>query len=164
MLQNFAFHTTSEISNVSSRFLNIRGAPASNPSSTAGTPIFFERLFVIAEVTVEGAPLRFTLDTGNQTGTQLWPRFGREFPQLVAERGTKSSSRLTQIGGAADHPTIAIPNLRLTVGGMDVTLANVHLFSPPVGNESSYGLLGFDAFAKAREVTIDFRAMRLAVR
>ena len=40
--------------------------------------------------------------TGNQTGTQLWPRFGREFSKLVAERGTKSSARLTQIGGAVD--------------------------------------------------------------
>jgi hypothetical protein len=91
------------------------------------------------------------------------PRW-REVSRLVAERGTKSSARLTQIGGAVDHPTTVIPELRLGVGGTEVTLAKVHLFSPPVGNDSSYGLLGVDVFANAREVTIDFRAMRLIVR
>jgi hypothetical protein len=140
------------------------GSSERNRSSAAGTRIAFERLFVVAEVTVEGKSLRFTLDTGNQTGTQLWRRFGRELPQFVAERGTKSSARLTQIGGAADHPTIVIPEVRLAIGGTDVTLTNVHLFSPPVGNDSSFGLLGFDVFANAREVTIDFRSMRLIVR
>jgi predicted aspartyl protease len=140
------------------------GGSAPNPPSTAGTPILFERLFVMAQVIVEGQLLPFTLDTGNQTGTQLWPRFGREFSRLVAERGTRSSARLTQIGGAVDHPTILIPNLTLGVGGTDVRLPNVHLFAPPVGNDSSYGLLGVDVFAKAREVTIDFQAMRLIVR
>jgi Aspartyl protease len=142
----------------------IVGSSAQNRSPSAGTPLFFARLFVMAEVTIAGKPLRFTLDTGNQTGTQLWPRFGREFSQLVAERGTKSIARLTQIGGAADHPTTLIPDLRLGIGGTNVTLANVHLFSAPVGDDSSYGLLGIDVFAKARDVTIDFQAMRLVVR
>ena len=140
------------------------GDSARNPSPPVGSPIFFERLFVMAQVTVEGSPLRLTLDTGNQSGTQLWPRFGREFSRLVAERGTRSSARLTQIGGAVDHPTTVIRDLRLGVCGTYVTLAEVHLFSPPVGNDSSYGLLGVDVFANAREVTIDFRTMRLIVR
>ena len=142
----------------------VGGSTQKPSSSIAGTPIFFERVFVMAQVSVEGKPLHFTLDTGNQTGTQLWPRFGREFSNLVAERGTKSSARLTQIGGAVDHPTTVIPDLVLGIGDTDVTLANVHLFSPPVGDDSSYGLLGVDAFANAREVTIDFQAMRLIVR
>ena len=50
-----------------------------------------------------------------------------------------------------------IPDLRLGIGGTDITLGNVHLFSPPVGDDSSYGLLGVDVFANAREVTIDFQ-------
>ena len=140
------------------------GGSASNPSSISGAPIFFERLVVRAEVTVESKPVRFTLDTGNQSGTQLWPRFGREFSRLIAERGSKSTARLTQIGGAVDHPTTVLPDLRLGIGGTDITLANVHLFSPPVGDDSSYGLLGVDVFANAREVTIDFQMMRLTVR
>jgi predicted aspartyl protease len=140
------------------------GASGGAESSPAGSPIFFDRMFVMAEVVVEGKPLRFTLDTGNQSGTQLWSRFGREFSQLVTERGTKSSVRLTQIGGAADHATVVLPDLRVRVGGTTVTLANVHLFSAPVGNDSSHGLLGMDAFANAREVTLDFQAMRLTVR
>jgi hypothetical protein len=140
------------------------GGSAQKLSPDAGSPISFERLFVMAQVTVEGTPLRFALDTGNQTGTQLWPRFGREFSRLVADRGTRSSARLTQIGGAVDHATTVLRDLRLGIGGTDVTLAEVHLFSPPVGNDSSYGLLGVDVFTNAREVTIDFRAMRLIVR
>ncbi len=66
--------------------------------------------------------------------------------------------------GPLTHPTTVIPELRLGIGGTDLTLAKVNLFSPPVGYDSSFGLLGVDVFANAREVTIDFQAMRLVVR
>lgn len=140
------------------------GAPVKYPSPTSGAPLYFDRLFLMTDVIMEGKPLRFTLDTGNQGGTQLWPRFGREFSGLVSERGSKSSKRLVQVGGAKEHPTTVIPAVRLTTGGRDVTLAVVHLFSPPVGHDASYGLLGIDAFADAREVSIDFRTMPLFAR
>jgi hypothetical protein len=141
-----------------------RSADDGRASAAAGTPLSLERLFVVASVTLDGKVLPFTLDTGNQSGTQLWPRFGREFPEFVAKRGTKGTARLTQIGGAADHPTTVISDLLVKIGGADVTLPKVHLFSPPIGHDSSYGLLGVDVFASAREVTIDFVAMRVVVR
>ena len=71
---------------------------------------------------------------------------------------------MTQIGGAIGHPTTVIRDLRLGIGGTDITLPEVHLFSAPVGDDSSYGLSGADVFANAREVTIDFQGMRLIVR
>ena len=71
---------------------------------------------------------------------------------------------MTQIGGAIGHPTTVIRDLRLGINGTDITLPEVHLFSAPVGDDSSYGLSGADVFANAREVTIDFQGMRLIVR
>lgn len=139
-----------------------RSDPGNGAPAGAGTALFFERLFVMAAVIVDGKPLRFTLDTGNQAGTQLWPRFGREFPEVV-KGGSKSTARLTQVGGAADHPTVLISDLRLDIGGTAVTLPKVHLFSPPIGHDASYGLLGFDVLASAREVVIDLLEMRIAV-
>jgi hypothetical protein len=118
---------------------------------------------VIAAVEFEGKPLEFVLDTGNQAGTQLWERFGKDFEPLVREKAVRSSVRVTQMGGAADHETLALSDVRLTVGGKVATLPRANVFSKPIGNDRYHGLLGMDVLSQAREVTIDFRSMMLTL-
>jgi hypothetical protein len=108
-------------------------------------------------------PLELVLDTGNQGGTQLWERFGRDFPE-VASKGTRSSRQVRQIGGSSERETIVIPEIRLRVGGFDSVLRPANLFSPPVGNDLQHGNLGVDVLSQAAEVTIDFQAMSLTLR
>ena len=124
----------------------------------------YDRLHLITKVGFDGRTLEFILDTGNQAGTQLWERFGKDFEALVKERGRKGSVRVTQIGGATTRDVILIPGIRLNVGGKDTSLAEGRLFSRPVGDDRFHGLLGMDILSQATEVAFDFQSMTLNLR
>ncbi|HET9833717.1 MAG TPA: pepsin/retropepsin-like aspartic protease family protein [Vicinamibacterales bacterium] len=123
----------------------------------------YDGLQVITTVTFGGRELEFVLDTGNQSGTQLWERFGKDFEPLVKERGRPGSARVTQIGGSTDRPVTVIPDVRLDVGGRTTNLPHAQLFSRPVGDDRFHGLLGMDVLSQATDVTIDFRSMKLTL-
>jgi len=71
---------------------------------------------------------------------------------------------VTQIGGAADREAVIIPDVRLGIGGKDVTLARGNIFSKPVGNDRQHGLIGMAVLNQAAEVTVDFQSMTLTLR
>lgn len=123
----------------------------------------FDGVTPVARVQLSGQPLDLVLDTGNQGGTQLWERFARDFPEL-ASTGRRSTRQVQQIGGSADREVIAIPELRLRVGGFDSLLRPANIFSKPVGNDLQHGNLGLDLLSQAAEVIVDFRAMSLTAR
>ena len=103
------------------------------------------------------------LDTGNVRETQLWPRFAADFPQVVAQ-GTRSSVRLTQIGGSEEHDVTVLAEAQLRIGDFDAALRPANVFSAPVGDGRSHGNLGMDLLSQASEVTVDFRSMTLGLR
>ena len=134
-------------------------------SRGSGPPnLAFDYLFSLARVDFNGRPLEFVLDTGNQAGTQLWERFGRDFAQLVTDRGTRATQRVTQIGGASDREIIVIPEISLRVGGLDTHLRPANIFARPVGDDRRHGNLGMDVLSQARDATIDFQSMVLTLR
>ncbi len=124
----------------------------------------YDRLYVIAKVGFDRRMLDLILDTGNQVGTQLWERFGKDFAPMIKERGRPGSAHVRQFGGASDHDIVIIPDVRLNVGGKDTTLAEGQIFSRPVGDDRNHGLLGMDVLSQADEVTIDLRSMTLVLR
>lgn len=139
-------------------------ATVNRSSISSPSNLRYDRLHVITKTEFDGETLEFLLDTGNQAGTQLWERFGKDFETLVKERGRKGSVRVTQIGGATDRDVILIPGIRLKVGGKDTKLGEGKLFSRPVGDDRLHGLLGMDILSQADDVTIDFRSMTLTLR
>jgi hypothetical protein len=93
------------------------GSAAVNRSSISRPAnLRYDRSNVITGAEFDGGTLEFLLDTGNQAGTQLWERFGKDFEPFVKERGRKGSVRVTQIGGATDRDVILIPGIRLKIG------------------------------------------------
>jgi hypothetical protein len=141
------------------------GLSAGSLGRSRGVPnLRYEGTHLVTKVESDGKVLDFILDTGNQAGTQLWERFGRDFAPFVKERGRKGIERVTQFGGAADREIVLLSAMRLRVGGRETHLAEGKLFSRPVGDDRFHGLLGMDVLSQASEVTIDFRSMRLALR
>jgi hypothetical protein len=69
--------------------------------------------------------------------------FSNEFAALVKERGSRTSKRVTQIGGSKDRDVIGLPELRLRIGGLEAALRPANVFAKPVGNEFQHGLLGW---------------------
>jgi hypothetical protein len=110
-------------------------------------------------VLFQGKDLDFALDTGNGAGTQLWSRFSEDYASLLKERGTKSTRKVTQMGGSQERNIVSLPELPLKVGGFETVLKPAQVFSKPVGNDSLYGLLGMDLLAQANTVSVDFRSM-----
>ena len=137
----------------------------SDPIRTARTDVnlAFDGVTPVTRVQLSGKPLEFVLDTGNQGGTQLWERFARDFPEL-ASTGRRSTKQVQQIGGSAEREIVAIPEIRLRVGGFDGVLRPANIFSKPVGNALQHGNLGLDVLSQAAEVMIDFQSMSLTVR
>jgi hypothetical protein len=140
------------------------GRGAASTSASEGVALRFDALQLIAPVEIDGHALEFVLDTGNQAGTQLWERFGKELPDLVAARGRPGTVRVTQLGGASDRPVTLIRDLELRVGGWNGKLDEAALFAPSVGDTRFHGLLGTDLLDQAEQATIDFIAMRLVLR
>jgi Aspartyl protease len=133
-----------------------------DPTRTAGIygNLAFDGVTPLTRVLVSGKPLEFVLDTGNQAGTQLWERFARDFPEMVS-LGSKSTRQVRQIGGSSERRIVAIPELRLQVGGLETVLQPANVFSRPVGNDLQHGNLGLDVLSQAAEVALDFQSMSL---
>ena len=123
----------------------------------------FDGAAPVARVNALGKPIELVLDTGNQAGTQLWERFARDFPDVAAQ-GRKSTKRLSQIGGSAEHQIVVVPQILLRIGSFGSVLQPANIFSSPVGNSFQHGNLGVDVLSQAADVSIDFRAMSLAIR
>src|SRR5262245_41623757 len=137
--------------------------PGGKPGTNNRSNLAFDVFNPLIRVESQGRQLDFILDTGMQSGTQLWQRFAQDFPLLV-QGGSKGTQRITQFGGSNEREVIVLPELRLRAGSFEAVLRPANVFSKPVGNDSYHGNLGIDVLAQANEVTIDFRSMVITLR
>lgn len=131
------------------------------PSAKDDGGLCFDGLSPVTRVQFEGKELDFQLDTGDQSGSQLWTRFANDFPTLVKQRGTESKQVIKQVGGANERATIVLPELQLRIGGLNTALRHAQVFSKPVGDDFNHGLIGMDLLSQAREVRMDFVSMTI---
>jgi hypothetical protein len=124
-----------------------------------GENLCFDGTTPVTRVLFDSKLLDFELDSGEQSGSQLWTRFAADFAMLLKERGTKSKTQVTEVGGSNEREIIELPEMHLRVGGFDTTLRPARVYSKPVGNEFHYGHLGMDVLSQAREVRLDFVSM-----
>ena len=133
----------------------------SRQSTKDDSDLCFDGLSPVTRVQFEGKELDFQLDTGDQSGSQLWTRFANDFPTLVKQRGSESKQEIKQVGGANERATIVLPEIPLRIGGLNTALRPAQVFSKPVGDDFHHGLIGMDLLSQAREVRIDFVSMTL---
>jgi len=125
--------------------------------------LWFDGLSPVTRVRFQNRDLDFGLDTGDGAGTQLWSRFLEDYASLLKDHGTKSTRKVTQMGGSQERTIVSLPELQLKVGGFDTILKPAQVFSKPVGDGSRYGLLGMDLLSEARKVEVDFRSMTVSL-
>jgi hypothetical protein len=136
--------------------------PAAATSASSPANLAFDGFNPVVRVDVGARHADFVLDTGNQGRTQLWERFGRSFPTLM-RRGVHGGTTTTGVGGSQQRAVVTLPDLRLRVGGRDVRLQSVNLFSRPMGDGQHAGNLGMEVLGQASSVTIDFRTMSVVL-
>ena len=135
----------------------------SGPNENRQANLWFDGLYPVTRVRFQNRDLDFGLDTGDGAGTQLWSRFSEDYASLLKDHGTKSTRKVTQMGGSQERDIVSLPELQLKVGGFDTVLKPAQVFSKPVGNDSRYGLLGMDLLSEARKVEVDFRSMTVSL-
>lgn len=134
------------------------------PPSSIRNPdenLSFDGLYAVTRADFEGKELDCIVDSGDQSGSQFWTRFARDFDALVKQQGVKSSQKVTMVGGSNVRETITLPEMRFRVGGLSTTLQPAPIFSKPVGDDFHHCLLGLDVLSQAKEVRMDFRSMML---
>jgi hypothetical protein len=132
-------------------------AERTNPQNN----LCFDGLMPVMRVLFEAKQLDFELDSGEQSGSQLWTRFAADFAPLLKERGIKTKNKVTQVGGSNERDIVELPEIHFLIGGFDATLHPARVFSKPVGNDFHYGHIGMDVLSQARELRLDFVAMTL---
>lgn len=109
-------------------------------------------------------PIRIFLDTG-ATRTRALPLFAEEFAGFVNEVSSQDADRVTGVGGSIEVDTLKLPELILRFGGFDAVLrpAQVLLKNTTADSRWFHVWSGVDLFNQARVVTLDFKAMSMAL-
>jgi hypothetical protein len=96
----------------------------------------FDSAFSVVAAGTGQRRLRFSFDTG-ATLTDLYARFGREFPELV-KAGRKDLAERTGAGGTVRDDVVVVPRLPILLGGFPGILRSANLYpnedSPWHGN------------------------------
>jgi hypothetical protein len=124
----------------------------------------FEDNVPLAAFEFEGRRLTADLDTGGRASS-MWPLFVRDFPALYrdARHGSEHYDGAT---GSAAIDALYLPELQLKIGGFPIAFRNAPALVAYTVTASNwhYGWLGMDLLNQAREVTLDFPAMRIELK
>ncbi|HKO20178.1 MAG TPA: aspartyl protease family protein [Acidobacteriaceae bacterium] len=130
--------------------VRVKGPPTEN--------LLFHGLTPIVQVSVNGKPLIFSLDTG-AVDTDLNEGFAKALPDLV-KAGQKETRAITGLGGSNNYDSVLLGPVVFRVGGLDVTLKSPHVF--PAHSLGKFdGNMGNDILKQARAITLDFRVMEM---
>jgi predicted aspartyl protease len=142
------------------------GFPSARPKSQdlRDANLAFDDNAPLASFEFEGRRLSADLDTGGRTSS-MWPLFVRDFPALYrdARHGMEHYDGAT---GPATIDALYLPELRLKIGGFPIVFrdAPAMLRSTVAASNWHYCWLGMDLLNQAREVTLDFPAMRIELK
>ncbi|MCX6630046.1 MAG: retropepsin-like aspartic protease, partial [Candidatus Solibacter sp.] len=124
----------------------------------------FEENDPLTTMEVDGRRLTLDIDTGCRR-SDLWPKFAEEFPAIIrtARQGTEHFVGAT---GGTTMDAAFLPELRMKVAGFPIVFPDVPVLKAVTVPASKwhYGWLCMDILAKAAEVTLDFRAMRIQLK
>ena len=131
---------------------------AAGPSE-GGVPIFMRGQTPAIECEVAGEPLLFTFDTG-ASGTDFSVRYYERFRQLASSWRTRTVES-GGAGGTVRRQMFVQPQVELMVGGADVSLRDVTIFSTNMnaGIDVLFGNLGQDFVEGFDSFTLDFSTM-----
>jgi hypothetical protein len=130
------------------------------PASERGSEMFMEEQMPAGVARAGGAERLFTLDTGAGS------TFSFRFYNVVKPQLTKAMQTHSEFGGAGGTRKMGsyvLPQLKMSIGGEDVTLKSVTVLPEPLSENSAgdlfFGNLGQDVFRAFKSFTFDFQRM-----
>jgi clan AA aspartic protease (TIGR02281 family) len=139
------------------------GFPAGRPELRTSS-LMFDGIDPLTTIEVNGRRLAVTLDSGGRT-SDMWPRFIKEFPELF-RNARKGTDHFEGVTGPANVDAQILPELRMKVAGFPVVFRNAPALLETTVPASNwfYAQLGMDLLGQARELTFDFRAMKIVLK
>jgi hypothetical protein len=119
----------------------------------------FNGLDTFVEMALGKDTLDIHVDTGAD-GSSLYQRFAKRYPDLLRASGTPAMKWVGGAGGSVEVAATLLPEIALQVGGFAAALRPVYVLAK---EHDADGTIGMDLFSQAREVTFDFRAMRVTL-
>jgi predicted aspartyl protease len=121
-----------------------------------------EYLMPIVSADVNGKKFVFTFDTGAQTSS-LSSKYYEYLKTLNGEIYTMDSSHVGGAGSEVKIPSINLQNTSIAIGGKEITLDKLKVFTIPLREEDKYfyGNLGQDIISKFDALIINFKKMYL---
>jgi predicted aspartyl protease len=135
------------------------------PKDIGKSNLCFDGADIITKAALQDRALNLLVDTG-ASHTWLWPPFGKDFASLVAGSGKKGVTPVEGVGHKTESDSMALPELKLRVGGFNVVLRPAPVLLKETTEKSHWfhGNLGLDLLNQANAVTFDFPAMSLSLR
>lgn len=136
----------------------LRYGPSREARSDQEANLLLNGLNPLVLVGAAGAdmPLVMMLDTGS-SGTGLTPLAAADHPELV-QGAREEVGTVAGLGGAVAAEVQIIPQLELSVAGVDIPLSNVRV--APVARDVRHGLIGQDVLWSGVGYVLDFEALQ----
>jgi hypothetical protein len=132
--------------------------PGAGVRGSSTVNLLFHGVTPIVQVSVNGKPLIFSLDTG-AVDTDLNEGFAKALPDLL-KAGQKETRAITGLGGSNNYDSVLLGPVVFRVGGLAVTLKSPHVF-PSHSLGKFDGNMGNDILNQAKAITLDFKNMEL---
>jgi hypothetical protein len=115
-------------------------------------------------VQYESDTLLCRLDTGADR-TEFYTPFFERYRSNVEAHGNLQMSKSTGAGGTREFPAYLLPEIELMIGGVNVSLGNVNVYTEPFGEgrEHLFCNLGLDVLDQFDGYAINFRDMALVL-
>jgi predicted aspartyl protease len=125
----------------------------------------FQAVTPVVEGRFRDQRINLWLDTGSSK-TYLTQRFAQQFPDVIAVGSKEASMRLRGVGGSTDVSVTTVPEIKFSVGGLDLTKrpAEVLPIDDRVDRDWYHVWLGMDLLGQTREVKVDFKSLTLSLK
>jgi len=136
------------------------------PSATGQRNLALVQFEPLVRLQYAGEFIVCRFDTG-ANATDFYEPFYERFRNVVEEAGTFLESQTAGVGGMRTIPGYRMPTMTLALGGVDVTLEEVDVYTRPIVDEKDNFLLcnaGLDLLAPFESYALNFRSMSVVVR
>ena len=137
------------------------GFPAMEKDIRKANLCFNEDIVLVAVSSSRLGDFEMVLDTGSNQSA-FFPPFAAHFPDPISADTELTVFEVSDHGKHHELHAVKVPEIQLRVGNMETVLRQV-----PVVLErvlfSTHGTIGMDVLNRAKQVTLDFKAMRLSL-
>jgi hypothetical protein len=135
------------------------GSPESKRRTLSSSNLCFSGLDTLTQAKFASGVLDVQVDTGTDSSI-FFQRFARQYPNIIEASGTPGTKWLGGAGGTTEAPATILPEIAVRLGGLMTTLRPAYVLTKDVEAD---GTVGMDILSQAREVLLDFQAMRLTL-